>query len=244
MILPLHQRPYARPKQGRSLSLMAGKEDGLPAYATKPNSAKPNLATVVADLQQQLVEQQQETNRIRDQIAHLNQMPHANEVPPQENLVPPKVPPAPVKPAGAQAKPPMIQEDLLYERFRRMYYNRETFAAQQDEFNSMMQGSMTVLEAVKKFEQLASLCLELVLNETEKVRRMMKTFHTDIAKQVSAGSSPPTIVADCINQAIRVEYWINQDKEARAHIFKAKKEDRAVSKQSQPKHNQDFHSKG
>ncbi|GMN68408.1 hypothetical protein TIFTF001_037465 [Ficus carica] len=160
-------------------------------------------------------------------------MPHANEVPPQENLVPPKVPPAPVKPAGAQAKPPMIQEELLYERFRRMkapkfegptnqieadnwlidiqdfvtefkgmYYNRETLAAQQDEFNSMMQGSMTVLEAVKKFEQLASLCLELVLNETKK------------------------------------------GKEARTQIFKAKKEDRAVLKQLQPKQNQDFHSKG
>ena len=43
-----------------------------------------------------------------------------------------------------------------------MYYNRETLVAQQDE----LQGSMTILEAIKKFEQLAHLCPELVSNET------------------------------------------------------------------------------
>ena len=44
-------------------------------------------------------------------------------------------------------------QDFVTE-FRMMYYNREILAAQQDEFNSMDQGSMTILEAVKKFEQL------------------------------------------------------------------------------------------
>ncbi|GMN59967.1 hypothetical protein TIFTF001_029055 [Ficus carica] len=57
---------------------------------------------------------------------------------------------------------------------------------------------------------------------------MMKMFRTDIAKQVSVGSSPPILVVDCINQAIRAEYWINQDKEARAQIFKVKKEEKFV----------------
>ena len=83
---------------------------------------------------------------------------------------------------------------------------------------------MTVMEAVKKFEQLARLCPELVPNEKEKVRRMMKMFRTDISKQVSAGSNPPTLVSDCVSRAIRAEYWINQDKEARAQIFKARGE--------------------
>ncbi|GMN58256.1 hypothetical protein TIFTF001_027358 [Ficus carica] len=125
-----------------------------------------------------------------------------------------------------------------------MYYNSEILTAQQDEFTSMKQGSMTVLEAVKKFEQLARLCPELIPNETTKVKRMMKMFRTDIAKQVSAGSSPPTLVSDCISRAIRDEYWINQDKEARAQIFKAKKEEKAVVKQFQPRHNQELYSKG
>ncbi|GMN19718.1 hypothetical protein TIFTF001_049944 [Ficus carica] len=99
----------------------------------------------------------------------------------------------------------MSWQDFVSE-FRAMYYNPEILATQQDEFNSMKQGSMTVMEAVKKFEQLARLCLELVPNEAEKVRRMMKIFRTDIDKQVSAGSSPPTLVADCISRAMRAEY--------------------------------------
>ncbi|GMN73670.1 hypothetical protein TIFTF001_053065 [Ficus carica] len=120
-------------------------------------------------------------------------------------------------------------------KFRSMYYNQEILAAQQDEFTNLRQGSMTVMEAVKKFEQLARLCPELVPNEKEKVRRMMKMFRTDISKQVSASSSPPTLVSDCISRAIRAEYWINQDKEARAQIFKARKEEKTVAKQVQPR---------
>ena len=50
---------------------------------------EPNLANVVATLQRQLLEQQQETNRLREQIARMNQVPRDNEVPPQDIPVPP-----------------------------------------------------------------------------------------------------------------------------------------------------------
>ncbi|GMN66967.1 hypothetical protein TIFTF001_036031 [Ficus carica] len=96
-------------------------------------SQKLNLANIVATLQQQLLEQQQETNRLREQIARMNQVPRANEVPPQEIPVPPVAPQAPgirqkvprnvevpLAPAGIQINPPVVREDLLYERFRRM----------------------------------------------------------------------------------------------------------------------------
>ncbi|GMN64652.1 hypothetical protein TIFTF001_033717 [Ficus carica] len=172
-------------------------------------------------------------------ITRLNQIPRANVVPPQENPVPPVVPQVPevhheiprnaevpLAPVEVQANLPLIREDLLYERFRRMKEkvlcasfalkkdarHWELLTAQQDEFNKFKQGSMTVLEAVKKFEQLARLCPELVPNEIEKVRKMMKMFRKDIAKQVSAGSSPPILVSDWINkdkEAIREDYWIN-----------------------------------
>ncbi|GMN60681.1 hypothetical protein TIFTF001_029784 [Ficus carica] len=125
-----------------------------------------------------------------------------------------------------------------------MYHNREILAVQQDEFTSFKQGSMSVMEAVKKFEQLARLYPELVPNEKEKVRRMIKMFRTDIAKQVSAGSSPPTLIADCISRAMKAEYWINQDTEARVQIFKAKKEEKAVEKQMQSRQNHESNSKG
>ncbi|GMN26515.1 hypothetical protein TIFTF001_040877 [Ficus carica] len=208
---------------------------------------EPNLANVVATLQRQLLEQQQETNRLREQIAHMNQVPRDNEVPPQDIPIPPVAPQAP----GIRQEAPefegltnpieadnwlidiqdarhwwmivqmrrdvaaMSWQDFVAD-FRMMYYNREILAAQQDEFNSMKQGSITVMEAVKRFEQLARLCPELIPNETQKVRRMMKMFRTNITMQVSAGSSPPTLVSDCISRAIRAEYWINQDKKARA----------------------------
>ncbi|GMN22337.1 hypothetical protein TIFTF001_043497 [Ficus carica] len=103
---------------------------------------------------------------------------------------------------------------------------------------------MTVLEVVKKFEQLVRLCPELVPNEIEKVRRMMKMFWIDIAKQVSAGSSPPTLVSDCVSRAIRAEYWIDQNKEAMAQFFKTKKEEKAVVKKQQPRQNSESYSKG
>ncbi|GMN24924.1 hypothetical protein TIFTF001_043832 [Ficus carica] len=265
------------------------------------NPPEPDLATVVANLQRQLLEQQQETNRLREQLAQLNQRPQVNEVPPPADQVPPVAPPVPdiprndgipIAPAGVPVDLPSVREDLLYERFRRMkapefegtmdpiaadnwlidiqvildfmrlteqekvlcasfalkkdarhwwmtvqmrrdvttmswqdfvaefrtmYYNREVLAVQQDEFANLKQGTMTVMEAM---------------------------FRTDIAKQVSAGSSPPTLVSDCVSRAIRAEYWINQDKEARAQIFKAKKEEKAIVKQTQPRQSAEMNQKG
>ncbi|GMN63216.1 hypothetical protein TIFTF001_032309 [Ficus carica] len=45
----------------------------------------------------------------------------------------------------------MSWQDFVTE-FRAMYYNAEILAVQQDEFTSLQQGSMTVMEAVQKFE--------------------------------------------------------------------------------------------
>lgn len=220
------------------------------------NPPEPDFATIVAILQQQLLAHQRETDRLREQLAQMNQRPQVSEFPPPVHQVPPVVPPmpevqpeiprnaeVPLAPAGMQVNPPLVREDLLYERFRRMkapefegpsdpiaadnrlidiqvildfmrlteqekvlcasfalkkdarhwwmtvqmrrdvtnmswqdfvtefrtmYYNREVLAVQQDEFTNLKQGSMTVMEAVKKFEQLARLCPELVPNETEK----------------------------------------------------------------------------
>ncbi|GMN65033.1 hypothetical protein TIFTF001_034102 [Ficus carica] len=103
------------------------------------NPPVPDLATVVANLQRQLLEQQQETNRLREQIAQMNQRPQVDEVPPPVHQappayqVPPVVPPVPevqseiprnveipMAPVGGQVNVQPVREDLLYERFRRM----------------------------------------------------------------------------------------------------------------------------
>ncbi|GMN65046.1 hypothetical protein TIFTF001_034120 [Ficus carica] len=72
-------------------------------------------------------------NRLREQIARMNQIPQANEVSPQAHQVPsvaPQVPEVqqevpwifevPLAPAGIPVNPPLVREDLLYGRFRRM----------------------------------------------------------------------------------------------------------------------------
>ncbi|GMN22287.1 hypothetical protein TIFTF001_047406 [Ficus carica] len=222
------------------------------------NPPAQDLTAILANIQRQLQEQQQEMTLIREQLAQQNQGPRVQEVPPPAQPVPPAVPPVqpippvapqvpnippvaqpevrqeiprnaevPVAPAEVPMQPQLVREDLLYERFRRMkapefegpidpiaadnwlidmqvildfmrlteqekvlcasfalkkdarhwwitvqmrrnvlnmswqdfvdeframYYNKEVLAAQQDELTSFTQGSMTVMEAVKKFE--------------------------------------------------------------------------------------------
>ena len=97
------------------------------------NPPEPDLATIAANLQRQLLEQQQEIDRLQEQLAQLNQRPRVNEVPSQHDRVPPVVPSVPEVqpefpqnadvprvPVGIQANPPPVRKDLLYERFRRM----------------------------------------------------------------------------------------------------------------------------
>ncbi|GMN20327.1 hypothetical protein TIFTF001_043063 [Ficus carica] len=104
-----------------------------PRRTVPVNPPEPNFATIVANLQQQLLAHQRETDRLREQLAQMNQRPQVNEVPPPVHQVPPVVPPipevqpeiprnaeVPLAPAGMQVNPPLVREDLLYERFRRM----------------------------------------------------------------------------------------------------------------------------
>ena len=64
---------------------------------------------------------------LREQVAQLNQVPCANEMPPQDDPIPPAVPQVlevpqrvPLVRGGMQVNPPLVREDQLYERFRRM----------------------------------------------------------------------------------------------------------------------------
>ena len=92
--------------------------------AAPVNPPAPDLATVVANLQRQLLEQQQETNQLREQLAQLNQRPNVNEVPLPADQAPPVAPPVPniprhdevpIAPAGVPIDLPPVREDLLYE---------------------------------------------------------------------------------------------------------------------------------
>ncbi|GMN31302.1 hypothetical protein TIFTF001_046503 [Ficus carica] len=152
------------------------------------------------------MEQQRETDRLREQITRFDQIPRANVVPPQGNPVPPVVPQVPeghqevprdvevpLAPIGVQTNPPLIREDMLYERFRRM---------KAPEF----EGPTDPIEADNWLIDIQIILDFMGLTEQEKVM--------------------------CSSFALKKD-----DKEARAQNFKAKKEEKAVAKQSQPRQN-------
>ncbi|GMN33520.1 hypothetical protein TIFTF001_048265 [Ficus carica] len=80
------------------------------AAARQPQEV--NLAEMVVNLQRRLEDQEREMQNLREQLAQQNQ-----EIPP-----PPTVPAQPAAPAvpAAQAGQPVIRQEPLYERFRRM----------------------------------------------------------------------------------------------------------------------------
>ncbi|GMN22150.1 hypothetical protein TIFTF001_051183 [Ficus carica] len=63
---------------------------------------------------------------------------------------------------------------------------------------------------------------------------MMKMFWTDIAKQVSAESSPPTLVDDCISRAIRAERKGNASNQGQQRIYPQKKNNQGTGGNNYP----------
>nr|GMN22787.1 hypothetical protein TIFTF001_043576 [Ficus carica] len=149
-----------------------------------------------------------------------------NEVPPQAHQVPPVVPQVPevqqevprnvevpLAPVGLTEQEKVLCASFALKKDARHWWM--TVQMCRDVTTMSWQDFVTefLMEAVKKFEQLTQLCLELVPSETEKVRRMVKMLRTDIAKQVNAGSSPPTLVSDCGQQKNYPQKKSNHGKE-------------------------------
>ena len=65
---------------------------------------------------------------------------------------------------------------------------------------------MSVVEAVRKFEQLSRLCPFLVNTEEQRLRRIMDMFCPDIALSIESGGSPPTTIEKCVERVIHIEY--------------------------------------
>ncbi|KAL5555230.1 hypothetical protein UlMin_037466 [Ulmus minor] len=128
----------------------------------------------------------------------------------------------------------MTWADFVRE-FNQKYYNSAILRAQQDEFMNLKQGSMTVIEAVNKFEQLSRVCPHMLRTEEDRLKRMMDMFKPDIALAIESGGSPPTTVARCVERAVRIEYRMAQVKEERNKYFEAKRSQRKVGTEVQAK---------
>ncbi|GMN58255.1 hypothetical protein TIFTF001_027356 [Ficus carica] len=148
----------------------------------------------IATLQRQLLEQQQETNRLREQIARLNQVPHANEVPLQDNPVPRAAPPAPgvrqgvprnlevpLVPDGIQANPPLVREDLLFERFRRMKAPEFEGTTDPIEADNWLVDIQVILDFMGITEREKVLCASFVLKKDVRHWWMLVQMRRDVA---------------------------------------------------------------
>ncbi|GMN73072.1 hypothetical protein TIFTF001_052971, partial [Ficus carica] len=188
-----------------------------------------DLAAQMNELRQMMLAQQQEIRGLRAQLAQQNQGPPDAEVPP-----------APVnQPAAPEILDvdPVIPENPIAPEIL-------VVPVAVPPAPLFRQGNLSVAEAVKKFEQLARLCPHLISSERDKVRRMMRMFCSNLAVVISSGPHPPLTVAECVSRAIRVEYWVGQNKEQRAKFFKEKREEKAQAKQNHARPGQTSQQKG
>ncbi|GMN35262.1 hypothetical protein TIFTF001_048436 [Ficus carica] len=82
------------------------------------NPPAQDLTAILANIQRQLQEQQQEMTLIREQLAQQNQGPRVQEVPPPAQPVPPAMPPVqPIPPVAPQVPniPPVAQPEVRQE---------------------------------------------------------------------------------------------------------------------------------
>ena len=117
----------------------------------------------------------------------------------------------------------MSWEDFKIE-FNRKFYNSTAMRAQQTEFLNLKQGTMTVAEAVRKFDQLARICPQLVPTEELKVRRMLDMFRADISLAIESSGLTPTSTANCVERAFIAEHRLTQLRGEKAKAFEAKKQ--------------------
>ncbi|KAL5572377.1 hypothetical protein UlMin_021974 [Ulmus minor] len=121
------------------------------------------------------------------------------------------------------------------EEFNQKYYNSAILRVQEDEFLNMKQGTMTVIDAVNKFEQLSRLCPSMIRTEEDKLRRIMDMLRPDITLAIESGRSPPHTVAKCVERAIRIEYRMAQVKEEKKKYYEAKRNQLKEGSESQNK---------
>ncbi|GMN30646.1 hypothetical protein TIFTF001_044501 [Ficus carica] len=158
-----------------------------------------DCATVVANLQRQLLEQQQETNRLQEQIAQMNQRPQVDEVPPPIHQAPPAyqvlpvVPPVPevqpeiprnveipMAPVGGQVNVQLVREDLLYERFRRMKAPEFEEPTDPIAANNWLIDIQVILDFMRLTDQEKVLCASFALRKDARYWWMTVQMRRDV----------------------------------------------------------------
>ena len=97
---------------------------------------------------------------------------------------------------------------------------------------------MFVVDAVRRFDQLARLCPHVAPTEEDRVRKILDMLHPEISMVVESGGFQPTTVAKCVERAVNAEFHIKKIKEERKKFFETKKNERNQNKGSRQGNNQ------
>lgn len=113
----------------------------------------------------------------------------------------------------------MTWKDFMVE-FNEKFYNQSMLKEKQNELKNKKQGNMTVTDAVLKFNQLAHLCPNMAPNEEERGRRMLEMFRPEFTEIIDTGETPPKTVANCVDRALRAEYYLAKVKRKELNSLK------------------------
>ncbi|XP_074592496.1 uncharacterized protein LOC141848370 [Curcuma longa] len=115
----------------------------------------------------------------------------------------------------------MTWADFEKEFYEEFFHTRVT-NRHYDEFTEFRQGSLSVEEAVQKFNRLARLCPELVSSEKERIRLMLKMLRPEIAMNVAGGVHRPQTTEELVSSALITEHYQNNIKHQRQTFSESK----------------------
>ena len=104
----------------------------------------------------------------------------------------------------------MTWTDFLVE-FNAKYYSQAVINSKVVEFTRLQQGSMSVLEYVRRFDQLSRFALDMVPLEASKIWRFLSGLHSGLAGLVDTGIDGLESYADAVGRAVRQEAWVKTE---------------------------------
>ena len=91
------------------------------------------------------------------------------------------------------------------ELFHKKYYNSAVIAKRVEEFTSLKQGNLTVVEYARQFDQLAKFTLELVPTNFLRITKFVRGLRPKIELGVKLANPGNTTYANVLETAIEVE---------------------------------------
>ncbi|XP_031261164.1 uncharacterized protein LOC116119363 [Pistacia vera] len=109
-----------------------------------------------------------------------------------------------------------VTSALSWNEFKRLfeveYRLADMLSVKTQEFTELKQGNMTVREYATMFNSLARFAPTMVSTQQCRLERFVNGLHPKVAQIVIAGGQPPQTYSEALEQALRVEIYMNKEK--------------------------------